>query len=146
MLAAGHIDDKTEETSTENNRIKIIESEKKFFQVILSDLYDRNFEWSLNKTIGGPADLMLEITNWEYSKWYIQIKPFVTPKTIYNVYGQIASIELTADIKVSIAVGSKNEFDFFISNPPKSLKANLFIMLINLGSGKITKEEKLCQY
>jgi len=146
MLAAGHIDDKTEETSTENNRIKIIESEKKFFQVILSDLYDRNFEWSLNKTIGGPADLILEITNWEYSKWYIQIKPFVTPKTIYNVYGQIASIELRADIKVSIAVGSKNEFDFFISNPPKSLKATLFIMLINLGSGKITKEEKLCQY
>jgi len=146
MLAAGHIDDKTEETSTETNRIKIIESKRKFFQVILSDLYTRDFEWSLNKTTNGPSDLMLEITNWEYSKWYIQIKPFVTPRTIYNVYGQIASIELASDIKVSIAVGSKNEFDLFFSTPPKSLRATLYVMLIDLGCGKIIKEEKLCQY
>ena len=146
MLAAGHIDDKTEEISTNSKRISIIESEKKFFQIILSDLYTRDFEWSLNKTINGPADLMLEITNWEYSKWYIQIKPFVTSKTIYNVYGQLSSIELTSDTKVSIAVGSKNEFDLFVSTPPKSLRANLYIMLVDLNCGKIMKEEKLCQY
>ena len=146
MLAAGHIDDKTEELFTENKRTQIIENEKKFFQIILSDLYTRDFEWSLNKTINGPADLMLEIINWEYSKWYILIKPFVTSRTIYNVYGQIASIELTSDIKVSITVGSKNEFDLFVNNPPKSLKANLYIMLVDVASGKIKKEEKLCPY
>ncbi|MCB2295771.1 hypothetical protein LGK95_20050 [Clostridium algoriphilum] len=146
MSAAGHIDDKTEELFTENKRTQIIESEKKFFQVILSDLYTRDFEWSLNKTTNGPADLMLEITNWEYSKWYIEIKPCVTSRTIYNVYGQIASIELTSDIKVTIAIGSKNEFDLFIKNPPKSLKANLYLMLVDINSGKIKKEEKLCQY
>ena len=146
MVAAGHIDDKTEELSIENKRIQTKENEKKFFQVILSDLYTRDFEWSLNKTSNGPADLMIEISNGEYSKWYIQIKPFVTSRTIYNVYGQIASIELTSDIKVSIAVGSKNEFDLFINTPPRSLRANLYVMLVDLNSGRIMKEEKLCQY
>ena len=146
MIAAGHIDDKSEEVSTDNKRVQIVENKKKFFQIIISDLYTRDFEWNLNKTIDGPADLMLEIANCEYSKWYIQIKPFVTSRTIYNVYGQIASIEMASDIKVSVAVGSKNEYELFISNPPKSLRANLYIMLIDIGSGKITKEEKLCQY
>ncbi len=146
MLAAGHIYDKTEEISIENKRIQTKENEKKIFQVILSDLYTRDFEWSLNKTSNGPADLMLEITNGEYSKWHIQIKPFVTSRTIYNVYGQIASIELTSDIKVSIAVGSKNEFDLFVSTPPRSLRANFYVMLVDLNSGRIIKEEKLCQY
>ena len=89
---------------------------------------------------------MLKITNWKYSKWYIQIKCFVTARSIYNVYGEISCIKLTQDIKVSIAVGSKNEFDLFFSNPPKSLRANLYVMLIDLPSGKIVKEEKLCQF
>ena len=86
------------------------------------------------------------LKSWEYSKWYIQIKPFITSRTLYNVYGQIASTELSSDTKVSVVVGSKNEFDLLVSNPPKSLKANLYVMLIDLGSGKIVKEEKLCQY
>ncbi|HEY8889907.1 MAG TPA: hypothetical protein VIM70_06595 [Clostridium sp.] len=146
MLAAGHIDEKTEEISTRQKRTQTLENDKKFFQVILSDLYTRDFEWSLNKTIDAPADLMLEITNLEYSKWYIQIKAFVTSRTLYNVYGQIASIELTPDTKITVAVGSKNEFDLLFNNPPKSLRANLYVMLIDLVSGKITKEEKLCQY
>lgn len=146
MIAAGHIDEKTEEISTKQKRTQTVENEKRFFQVILSDLYTRDFEWSLNKTINVPADLMLEIINWEYSKWYIQINAFVTSTTIYNIYGQIASIELSPDTKITVAVGSKNEFDLLFNNPPKSLKANLYVMLIDLDSGKITKEEKLCQY
>jgi hypothetical protein len=98
----------------------------------------------LNKTIDGPADLMLEITNWEYSKWYIQIKPFVNSTTIYDVYGKIACIELSSDMKLTIAVGSKNEYDLFVNNPPKSISANVYVMLIDLNSGRIIKEEKLC--
>ncbi|MBW9174015.1 hypothetical protein K2F43_22960 [Clostridium estertheticum] len=146
MLAAGHIDDKTEGISTEKKQTQTVEKEKNFFKVILSDLYTRDFEWSLNKTINGPANLMLEITNWEYSNWYIQIKPHVTSQTIYNIYGQIACIDLTPDTKISVAVGSENEFDLFFSNPPKSLRVNLYIMLIDLNNGNISKEKKLCQY
>ncbi|MBX4261270.1 hypothetical protein KTC96_06725 [Clostridium estertheticum] len=146
MLAAGHIDDKTEGISTEKKQTQTVEKEKNFFNVILSDLYTRDFEWSLNKTINGPTNLMLEITNWEYSNWYIQIKPYVTSQTICNIYGQIACIDLTPDTKISVAVGSENEFDLFFSKPPKSLRANLYIMLIDLNNGNISKEKKLCQY
>ena len=53
---------------------------------------------------------------------------------------------MASDTKASVAVGSKNEYDLLISNPPQSLRANLYIMLIDIGSWKITKEEKLCQY
>jgi hypothetical protein len=144
MLAAGHINDDTEETSTENKRIQNIENKRKFFQVIMSDLYTRDFDWSLNKTTEGTFDIMLEIINWEYSKWYIQIKSFVNSRTIYNVYGQIACTKIPQDTKISMAVGSKSEFDFFVNTPPKSLCANLYIMLVDLNSGRIIKEEKLC--
>ena len=68
MLAAGHIDEKTEEITTRQKRTQILESEKKFFKVILSELYTQDFEWSLNKKNNGPADIMLEITKWEDRK------------------------------------------------------------------------------
>ena len=92
MLAAGHINDKKEESSTDDEGIQTTENKKKIFQAIMSDLYTRDIEFSFNKTINGPADLILEITNWEYSKWYIQISSFVNSTTIYNVYGKIASM------------------------------------------------------
>jgi len=146
MLAAGHINNEAEEISTDNERIQATENKKKIFQAIISDLYTRDIEFSLNKTINAPADLMLEISNWEYSKWDIKIASYVNPTTIYNVYGKIACMEVASDIKVSIAVGNINEFDLFVNNPPKSLRTNLYIMLLDLSHEKIIKEEKLCQY
>ncbi|MCJ7691214.1 MAG: hypothetical protein MUO60_18140 [Clostridiaceae bacterium] len=146
MLAAGHINNKIEDIPTEEKRLQMIENKRKFFQVILSDLYTRDFEWNLNKTINGAADIMLEITKWEYSKWYIEIVPLVTSESLVNVYGKIACIELTADIKISIAVGSTSEFDLLVNKPPKSIKANIYVMLVDLKGGKIINEEKLCQF
>ena len=70
----------------------------------------------------------------------------MTSRTLYSIYGEIACLELTSDSKVSIAVGSKNEFDFLIKTPPKSLRANVFVMLLDLSTNKIIKEENLCQY
>ncbi|QEK11609.1 hypothetical protein FQB35_04105 [Crassaminicella thermophila] len=100
----------------------------------------------MNKTIEGPADLIIEIKNWEYSKWYIQLKTSVNKDMLYNIYGSVALNEWTSDIKFSIAVSSEIEFETFIKKPPKSLKVNFYVMLVNLDSGKILKEEKLCQY
>ncbi|MEK6265264.1 MAG: hypothetical protein N2B06_10940, partial [Clostridium sp.] len=60
--------------------------------------------------------------------------------------GKIACIELTADIKISIAVGSTSEFDLLVNNPPRSIKANIYVMLVDLSGGKIINEEKLCQF
>lgn len=146
MFAAGHINYKTEESPTTDERVKIAENKNKIFQAIISDLYSRELEFSLNKTINAPADLMLEMVNFQYSKWDIKITSFVTPTTLNNVYGEIACMELAADIKVSIAVGNKIEFDLFIDKTPKSLRANLYVMLIDLNLNKIVNEEKLCHY
>lgn len=146
MFAAGHINYKTEESSTTDERVKIAENKNRIFQAIISDLYSRELEFSLNKTINAPADLMLEMINFQYSKWYIKIASFINSTTLNNAYGEISCMELAADIKVSIAVGNKSEFDLFINNPPKSLRANLYVMLIDLTQNKIINEKKLCQY
>ncbi|MGH4138232.1 hypothetical protein [Clostridium sp.] len=146
MLAAGHINDESEQITTNDERIQTTENKKKIFQAIISDLYTRDIEFSLNKTINAPADLMLEISNWEYSKWDIKIVSYVNPTTIYNIYGKIACMEVASDVKVSIAVGNINEFDLFVNNTPKSLRINLYVMLLDLNHEKIIKEEKLCQY
>ena len=146
MLAAGHINSEAEEISTDDERIQTTENKKKIFQAIISDLYTRDLEFSLNKTINAPADLMLEISNWEYSKWDIKIVSYVNPATIYNVYGKIACMEVASDVKMSIAVGNINEFDLFVNKPPKSLRTNLYVMLLDLNHEKIIKEKKLCQY
>lgn len=55
-------------------------------------------------------------------------------------------MELSSDIKISIAVGSEIEFNLFTHKPPKSLKANVYVILVDLTIGKILKGEKLCQY
>lgn len=146
MLAAGHINDNAEEIHREDKRLKGQEIEKKFFQIIMTDLYSKDFEWNFNKTSNGPADLLIEIKDWIYSKWYIEIKPFVNIRTLVNAYGQISLIEFEEDVKASIAVGSESEFSMFTNNPPKSLRANLYVMLIDVESGVIIKEEQLCQY
>jgi hypothetical protein len=146
MLAAGHINNKIKDIPTEEKRLQMIENKRKFFQVILSDLYARDFEWTLNKSINGAADIMLEITKWEYSKWYIKIVPLVTLESLFNVYGKIACIELTEDIKISIAVSSTSEFELLVNKPPRSIRANIYVMLVDLNDGKIINEEKLCQF
>ena len=146
MLAAGHIEDNAEEVSRESNKLKAKEMEKKFFQAIMTYLYTSNFEWNLNKTVNGLTDIMIEMEDEEYSKWYIEIKPSVSVRTLLNVYGQISLIEFEPDVKASIAVGSKTEFDLFVNKPPKSLRANLYVMLVDVEAGEVIKEEKLCQY
>ncbi|WP_291643276.1 hypothetical protein [Clostridium sp.] len=55
-------------------------------------------------------------------------------------------LELTADIKISIAVGSTSEFDLLANKPPRSIRANIYVMLVDLNDGKIINEEKLCQF
>ncbi|MEH7012379.1 hypothetical protein V7087_16465 [Neobacillus niacini] len=65
---------------------------------------------------------------------------------MYHLYDPIAMFELFETDKSTIAVNDKKEFDMLLKRAPLSLRANLYVMLIDLEWGKIIKEEKLCRY
>jgi hypothetical protein len=54
--------------------------------------------------------------------------------------------ELSETDKFTIVVNDEEVFNRIIKRPPLSLRANLYLMLIDLEWGKILKEEMLCKY
>lgn len=85
--------DKVEEYSPINRRILYEEMEKKFFQVIMADLFTKDFEWSIQKPEGRISfpDMTINIDHDGYKKWYLEFKgslhdrPFPPTKFVHNV-------------------------------------------------------------
>lgn len=148
MRAAGHINTSDEivdeENRTKNNRAFALE--KRLFQILVSELYSYDFEWSINKPSGEFPDLIIDINNGEYSKWYIEFRSGIEARSVFNIYGHISILEFEPDSKFTIVVHSEANYTFLQKQPPKSLTVNLFVMLVDLDAGKIIKEERLCQY
>lgn len=65
---------------------------------------------------------------------------------VFHLYGRIATQELLETDKLTIVVNDEKDFNMIMKRPPLSLRANLYVMLIDLEWGKILKEEKLCKY
>ncbi|MFZ3577530.1 hypothetical protein [Virgibacillus sp. DJP39] len=164
MIAAGHIgrrddtdeNDKSrmERDSPMNLRYQMEELKKKFIQVILADLYDRPFKWSVEQPEGRMRfpDIILNIDNEGYNRWYLDFKPSVPgrrhPSFMHSIhlYGRIAMFELLENDKYTIVVNDEKDFEMIMKRPPLSLRANLYVMLIDLEWGKVIKEELLCRY
>ena len=162
MAAAGHIivpnnasdDTIVEMDSPMNRRNEILETERKFTQIILADLYTKPFKWSVEKPdsrIRVP-DMTINIDDGEYTRWYLEFKivrgrsttmPFPLLQQVYYI---IATMPLQPTDKFTIAVNDEQAFDLFFRRPPHSLRANVFIMLVDLEEGRVVKEEKLCEY
>lgn len=164
MIAAGHLarrDDSNEHETIEvredsptnfRNQMELIE--KRFMQIILADLYDKPFEWSPVKPEGRMRfpDMILNIDDAEYKRWYLEFKATFNSRSsislmhFQSVYGMIAMTELNATDKFTIVVNDIKLFDYYFKRPPLSLKANIYVMLIDLEKGQIIHEEKLCSY
>lgn len=163
MVAAGHLARKDESEgnresvvdrdSPMNFRRQIEELEKRFKQVILGDLYESPFKWSVEKTeerFRFP-DMILNIDHEEYNRWYLDFRPSIPGRRppgfyAYHLYGRIAMFDLLETDKITIVVNDEKEFDMLMKRVPLSLRANLYVMLIDLEWGKILKEEILCRY
>ncbi|ERI91025.1 hypothetical protein HMPREF1982_03390 [Clostridiales bacterium oral taxon 876 str. F0540] len=50
------------------------------------------------------------------------------------------------DDKFTIVVNNEEIFHYFLNRPHLSLRANLYVMLIDLVKGKNIKKEQLCKY
>ena len=151
MQAAGHIIKNTDSFESANSNWKYDTNlEKDFVQILISELYKNEYEWAIEKSKGQYyiPDVTIRLKNSEYTTWYIELKSSYAVKLhdIYRLYGCIATLDLTPDTKFSIAVDSIEAFDNLVHTPPASLRANLFIMLVDFNARKIIKEERLCQY
>ncbi|EOC99343.1 hypothetical protein [Caldisalinibacter kiritimatiensis] len=157
MIAAGYIseDSMKNEDSPRNRRILVEEMEQKFLQVILADLYNKDFKWTIQKPEGRMRfpDMIIDIDHDGYKKWYIEFRVSLNSSRIHpsimfihHLYGQISMMELLPTDKFTIAVNDEKVYKHIFKRPPVSLRANLYVMLISLEKGKILQEEKLCDY
>ncbi|MCA1031329.1 hypothetical protein LCL95_09855 [Bacillus timonensis] len=164
MVAAGHLARKDE--SDENEEINVEKEsprnlrnqtevlEKKFIQVILADLYERPCKWTVEKPEGrvNRPDMILNIDYEGYTRWYLEFMPLLSHHRHFSSmnyimrYGRIAMQELSETDKFTIVVNDEEMFNKIKKRPPLSLRANLYLMLIDLEWGKILKEEMLCKY
>jgi len=46
----------------------------------------------------------------------------------------------------TLVVNIEDEYHMFFRRPPRSLRANFYIMLVDIERGIVVKEEKLCSY
>ncbi|MFC0475730.1 hypothetical protein ACFFHF_10800 [Robertmurraya beringensis] len=163
MVAAGHLARKDESDENRNGgvekyspmnfREQMEELERKFLQVILADLFERPFKWSVEKTeerFRFP-DMVLNIEHNEYKRWYLDFRPSIPGRNHpsfhpFHLYGRIATFELLETDKFTIVVNDEKDFNYIMRRLPLSLRANLYVMLIDLEWGKILKEEMLCKY
>ncbi len=172
MVAAGHIsireqsdsgDDENEEiierntiierTSPNERRMEIMNIEKRLFQIILSHLYEVPFEWNMQKPdvrMRFP-DMIIDIDDGDYKRWLIEFKAY--PESYLSmglppnqIYGMLATTDLAPTDKFSIVVNNENAYNMFFRRPPVSLRANVYLMLVDIKKGKIIKEEMLCSY
>lgn len=178
MIAAGHIaiEQNTELDSFENinditfdeyqqrtnivskispleRRQQYAKAENRYFQIILSHLYEVDYPWNIKKPEKRPFryDMEVDIDYEGYQRWIFEFKvSFEDRNYMYpmfrNIYSQFLMWDIEPTDKITIAVNTENYYKQLFKYPPKSLRANLYVMLVDLDKGKILKEEQLCSY
>lgn len=154
MIAAGHISkgNEFEEDSPINRQNEIIRTEQEISQIIIGNLMSSEFRWSMEKPEGRIRfpDLIINLEDDEYKRWYFEFRAirgnFIPISIIYNFYGRLLTFELSATDKFTLVVNDKRTFNFMLERPPVNLRANLYVMLIDLESRRIIKEEKISEY
>lgn len=137
-----------------NYRIEMEYLRKRFTQIILADLYDKPFKWSPEKLEGRMRfpDMILNIEDAEYKRWCFDFKPtpedrgFMSQMNFLFIYGKVAMTEINPTDKFTIVVNDSKVYDSFFIRLPLSLRANLYVMLVDLEKGEVIKEEMLCKY
>lgn len=144
MIAAGHIDDTESDVITDTKNLSL---DKKFHQTLTPYL----FSLGSIKSINPPSkdmilfDLIVELNDGIYSKWYFEFKQAIKESTYFNFLGQLSLYHFNVDEKIIIAVTSQKEYDILLSNKPQSLNVNLYVMLLDINCLEVIKEEVLCQ-
>lgn len=165
MIAAGHLGE-TEDCYSEfnqnltvnspiNAKTEMANSEKRFVQIILADLFNNSeFTWSVEKNGDQSmlSDMVINIENNKYTKWLLDFKPTLEDKRFlshihfYAIYGQLSTKQFLPTDKYTIVVNSSAFYNQLINTPPVSIKANIFAMLIDLEKSEVVEETVLSEF
>ncbi|RIE01754.1 hypothetical protein D3H35_13200 [Cohnella faecalis] len=150
MMAAGHIGKANVNEDGNADRETGSRLEKEFLHILLSELYQQDYEWSFEKSRGArfTPDFTIKLNNADYTVWHIELKSSTVIKDpyLYRLYGTIATLEMSPSVKFTIAVESLEAYNYIKDFPPVSLRANLFVMLVDFQKKAIVNEERLCRY
>lgn len=159
LEAAGHIGiiDSKEEIeiySPVNSRNLALELERELFQIILEHLYDQPYKWSIEKPEGGilRPDMIVAIEG--DCIWYLEFRLNISGSShrpmplglMLSLYGRVALTKLSRTDKFTIVVDNESDLATLMQNQPLNLRANLYVMLVDLESRKIVREEKISEY
>ncbi|QNO13357.1 hypothetical protein HYG86_00510 [Alkalicella caledoniensis] len=139
--------------SPNERRMEMENLEKRLFQVILSYLYEAPFQWNMQKPDSRMRfpDMIVDIDDEKYSRWLLEFKAYPEPNRGFglppqHIYGRLAMIEFSPKDKFTIVVNSERAFQYFLRRPPVSIRANIYVMLVDIEKGRVLTEEQLSSY
>ncbi|MDW8801472.1 hypothetical protein P8V03_09925 [Clostridium sp. A1-XYC3] len=144
MIAAGHINDIENKDQISNKNLSI---EKKFHQTLTPYLFSLENVKSITppgKNLG-LFTLIVDFKDGSYRRWYVAFMEAVNKNIFLNFLGHLTLNSFKTNEKITVVVTSQKEYNVVLNNKPKSLNANLYVMLIDLNSLEIIKEEVLCE-
>ncbi len=155
MIAAGHIseDSSGEEDSPINRRSESIRMEQELFQVIMLDLMNSDFKWTMQKPDKRERfpDLIINLEDGEYKRHCYEFKYIRNGRIpqfplIQRLYYQLATFELNESDKFFLVINDETTFNFMLKRPPINLRVNLYIMLVDMEGRRVVREEQLSGY
>ncbi len=150
MDKAGYISSSSHSTIIAEHQ----ESEKKFLSIITPKLIMEGWNIELLTREHAVSDVVAKKGDQE---WHIEFKYFRTRKdsdkhfreermvkeAIIRVYGMLTFCDYSQITKYTIAVSSEKAFNIIKKFPPKMLKLNASVMLVDLENDVFVKEEQL---
>lgn len=134
--------------SQADNRPQEIEGQ--YLRIILDYLNGSDYDWTIQKTQSQTdrSDLVVDIDDPPYRKWIFEFQADTTgnitnKKDLAPIYGQLAMRQYQETDKVILVVNNSNFYQAILDNPPVAIRANIYVMMIDLSKGAIVKEEPL---
>lgn len=155
MEAAGYFEEKKDNKEYYSNREfldKMTKLNNKIRHVVIEYLQENNETILIKKieSFSFNPELIVELSDDNYERWFIRTKAFniegPTATKYYEDYGKAACLELKGNDLFLLATNSSFYFYESKKNPPKSLRANYMIMLVDLEKENIIQQEIISKY
>lgn len=134
--------------SQADNRLQEVEGQ--YLRIILDYLNNSDYSWTIQKTQSQTdrSDLVVDIDDPPYRKWIFEFQAdtsgnITNKKDLAPIYGQLAMRQYQETDKVILVVNNSNFYQAILDNPPVAIRANNYVMMIDLSKGAIVKEEPL---
>lgn len=146
ISANGHPEKNIIQSGPQVQNNETLNLQKRFYKIIFSEFFNEKMRPSINTSSDKFREVVVQMKDSEFSEWLLQFNSDISADSLLSLYGSIALLQFKPDQKVTIVVHTEESYALITTNPPRSFRINLFVMLVDLDAGNIIKEEKLCQF